>query len=797
MTRFIRMIGVLAVLAAMALAAGPLAAQSPERVIEQIRVEGNQRIEAETVRAYLQDGGIAVGDEFDRERIDRAFKTLFETGLFADISLRREAGTLVVSVLENPIINRRAFEGNSRLSDEELALEVELRPRVVYTRSRVQSDVARLLEVYRRSGRFAATVEAKVIHQAQNRVDLVFEINEGPLTGIRKISFIGNSRLSDRTLKRKIRTKESRWYCLSCFLTGEDTYDPDRLTFDRELLRRFYRSKGYADFRVISVVAELTRDRSGFFVTFALEEGERYHFGAVKIENNIRGLEVKDLFKHVRTKTGKLYNDNKVEETIQKLTNEVGNAGFAFVDVERAEDRDRESRTITITYKIGEGSRSYVERINISGNFRTRDEVIRREMRLVEGDAFNSAKLRRSQQRIRNLGFFDKVDVTRVRGTSPDKLVIDVDLAERPTGQIQLGAGFSSLEGPLADISLSEQNLLGRGQQLRLSFRISGQQQLLDLGFTEPYFLGRDLAAGFDVFRRLIDVTGEDDFDRESIGFALRAGYPLTDRIRHRVEFGLKQDTITGVSGSSSPFITTDEGGRVTSSVGQTLSYDVRDNRFEPTEGYVIRLNQMVAGAGGDVNFLRHRISGTYYRSITETWVGSLAASFGNIFGFSGDDVRLSDRFFVGGRSFRGFDSSGIGPRDACTDQALGGNIRLTGTAAVSFPLGLAEELNFRGRLFTDVGTLTQIDQADPGTSEDPGADPVADGAIIPVGNACAGFVKGVPRLLDEASLRASAGFGISFVSPLGPMQLDFAWPLLKEDFDVTKVFTFSFGTRF
>ncbi|MFQ5984385.1 MAG: outer membrane protein assembly factor BamA, partial [Alphaproteobacteria bacterium] len=492
----------------------PASAQLP--TIEEIRVEGNQRIEAETVRSHVRRE-LREGDFFDPQQIDRALKSLFATNLFADVNMRREGNVLVVRVVENPIINQLAFEGNQRIDDEALEAEVQLRPRVVYTRTKVKNDVTRILALYRRSGRFAATVEPRVIQQPENRVDLVFEIDEGPPTRVRKIIFIGNRRFSDSRLNDVIATKESpRWYRPSTWrqlITADDTYDPDRLSFDEDLLRRFYLSRGYADFRVRSVVAELTRDRRDFFITFTVEEGERYRFGKIDLDSRLRDLDESSLFASVKTFSGEWYNEDLVEETIQELTDAVGSLGFAFVDIRPLGSRDRESRTIAVTYEIAEGPRVYVERINIAGNVRTRDEVIRREFRLAEGDAFNTAKIRRSQQRIRNLDFFKTVDVTKQPGSSPDKTIMDVEVLDKPTGALSFGVGLSSIEGVLTDIRVSERNLLGRGQDLALGLSVSTRRQEIDLSFTEPYFLNRELSAGFDVFRRTVDRQDESSFD--------------------------------------------------------------------------------------------------------------------------------------------------------------------------------------------------------------------------------------------------------------------------------------------
>ncbi len=738
----------------------PSAAQTAGGVINAIRVEGNQRIEAETVRSYMV---IAVGDPFDAERINRSLKSLFATGLFADVNLRREGNTLIIRVVENPIINRLAFEGNKRIKDEILATEVQLRPRVVYTRTKVQADVARLVELYRRSGRFGATVEPKVIQLPQNRVDLVFEINEGLLTEIQRISFIGNKRFSDSRLREQILTKETVWYR---FLTTDDTYDPDRLTFDRELLRKYYLSKGYADFRVVSAVAELTRDRTGFYITFTVEEGERYRFGAVSLDSKLRDLSVEQMLELVQTEPGDWYDAEAVEETVQDLTDAVGNLGFAFVDVRPRERRDRENRTIDLTYEIAEGPRVFVERINITGNVRTLDEVIRREFRLVEGDAFIVAKLRRSRQRIRDLGFFDKVDVDRVQGSSPDKAVINVEVSEQSTGELTVGAGVSTIDGVLAEISIRERNLLGRGQTLRLGFIVSGRRQELDLSFTEPYFLERDLAAGFDLFRRERDITDQGTFDEDSTGGTLRAGYPIADRLRQQVKYTVRRDKIEDVDATASRFIRDQEGSRLTSAIGQGLTYDARDSRINPTEGYFLRLEQDLAGLGGDARYLRDQVTAAFFYPVTAEWVASVSASVGHIFGIGGEDVRINERFFIGGSTLRGFDTAGIGPRDRDTDDALGGNLFVTGTTELSFPIGLPAEFNIRGRLFTDLGTLTGLDE---------------EGAEI----------------LDEASVRITVGFGVSYNSPLGPILIDFGFPVLKEDFDKTEAIRFSFGARF
>lgn len=727
--------------------------------IESIRVVGNERIEAETVLSYF---GVRPGDSFDPERIDSGLKDLFATGLFRDVTIRRENGTMIISVVENPIINRIAFEGNKRVDDEDLEAELQLRPRVVFTQTRVQSDVQRILDIYRRSGRFAATVEPKIIQLEQNRVDLIFEIDEGPLTGVVAIDFIGNKEFSDGDLRDVVTTTESAWWR---FLSSTDNYDPDRLAADQDLLRRFYLGEGYADFRILSAVAELSAEGDGFVITITLEEGDRYRFGEMVVETSLKNLDPQSLQDQVTTESGDWYDAGEVDRTIGQLTDVVGELGYAFVDVNPRLSIDREEDVIAITYEIQEGPRVYVERIDIRGNVRTRDKVIRREFRVVEGDAFNTSKIRRSRQRVENLGFFSRVDVQTVQGSAPDQTVIEVDVQEQSTGELSLGAGFSTSDGPFGDISLRERNLLGNGQDLRLGFRLSSTRSRLDLRFTEPYFLDRDIAAGFDLFRIATDLDSESSFEEESLGGSLRGSFDVTERLRETVRYTLRRDDIHDVDDDASAVVREEEGVTVRSIVGNEFFYDRLDNRLSPSDGYFARLQNDLAGLGGDARFLRTTVGGGYYMPVTQSIIASVRSEVGYVLGIA-DDVRISDRYFLGGDSLRGFASRGVGPRDTDSDDSLGGNFLYSGTVELSFPLGLPEELQVRGRIFSDFGAVTGLDNDD-------------------------------DTVEDTASPRLAVGTGLTWRSPLGPIALDFAIPILKEDFDEEERFRFSVGTRF
>lgn len=733
-------------------------AQTTDKITA-IAVEGTQRVEAETVRSYLL---VREGDQFDPIRIDRSLKSLFATGLFADVSLAQEGGTLVVRVLENPVINRIAFEGNKRIDDAELAPEISLKPRVIYTRSKVQTDVNRIQTLYQRSGRFAVTVEPKIIQLPQNRVDLVFEIDEGTLTEVQNIRFIGNRVFDDSELLDVIRTQQTRWYR---FLSQDDRYDPDRITFDKELLRRYYLKNGYADFQVLSAQAELTPDRTQFFITFTVEEGRRYKFGEVAVNANLRDLKAEDIKDAVKIESGTWYDINAIDTSVDALTDAVGNFGYAFLDVRPDTDRNREDGVIDVVFNIAEGPRVFVERINVSGNVRTLDNVLRREFRVVEGDAFNASKVRSSITRIEDLDFFSNVQVSQAEGSAPDKAVINVEVEEKSTGTLSIGGGYSSTDGALAEVSIRERNLLGKGQDLSLSTRISQRSSQINLSFTEPYFLNREVAAGFDVYHSAADQQSTSSFDSEQTGFSLRSAYPITAQMRQGWAYTIKNSKVSKVAADASAFIKSQEGTKTVSSIGHVLTYDRRNSRITPTDGYVLRMNNDLAGLAGDVHYLRNSVSGAYHYTVSEGWVLNMKARGGIITGL-GEDVGLLDRFFIGGDTLRGFSDSGVGPRDRVTSDALGGEIVYNGSAELTVPLGLPKELGISGKLFTDIGSVT---------------------GVTPAG----------ANVLDSASVRASAGLGISWISPVGPISVDFGQAFVKEEYDQTEVMRVNFGTKF
>ncbi len=740
----------------------PAHAQNTSEIIQNIQINGIQRIEQATVLSYLT---LQPGDSFDPYEVNESLKSLFATGLFSDVSFFRQGESLVVELVENPIINRVAFEGNETVEDSSLESEIQLRPRVVYTRSRVQDDVERITQIYRRLGRFSVTVDPKLIALDQNRVDIVFEISEGPKTKIQAINFIGNKRYQDDVLRGVIQSKEKRWYR---FLTADDNYDEDRIAFDEDLLRRFYLSQGYADFKVDATVAELSPDREDFFVTYTITEGERYRFGNIDFENRLRGLDESVLRASLQTRSGEWYNADLVEDTTLELTDQAANLQYGFVEIEPRIQLDSTEKLVNLTYIIKESPRVFVERIEIKGNVRTLDEVIRREILLLEGDPYNRRKLRKSEQQIRDLAFFETVNVETLQGSRPDLAVIQVNVREQSTGELSVGAGFSTTDGPLTDLSIRERNLLGRGQDLLLSTTIAGDAQEFDLRFTEPYFLDRNLLAGIDLFHVTRDFQDESSYDQQLTGGRLRMGYPLGRDLRQEIRYGLKTNEITDIDPTASLFIQNQAGERSTSEIGHTISYDVRDSKIDPTEGHLISLSNDLAGLGFDARYLSTRVrAAKYFPVIQDQWVFHVLGEVGYVVGYGGEDVEIADRFFIGGNTLRGFDRAGIGPRDAATGDALGGNQFARTTLELSFPLGdVGRDSAIKGHLFSDAGTLYDIDD---------------NGAGIQ----------------DDSSIRLSTGFGLSWKSPLGPLRADFAFPVLKENYDDDEIFSFSFGTRF
>ena len=731
-------------------------------ILKKISIEGTRRIEDSAVMNYLS---LKKGQDVSDADLDKATKTLFATGLFSDVDIDLKDGVAKIKVTENPQIHTIYFEGNRALDDDILKTEVLLKPRMVYTQRKLQNDAARLVDVYRRNGRFAATVTPKIIEKDQNRVDVVFEIDEGDKTLVEKINITGNKAFSDDTLKGKMMTQERAWYR---FLTSMDTYDPDRLNYDQELLRRFYMQQGYVDFAVNNVVAELTPDRKGFVINIDLVEGDRFYFAEPTITVSLPEYrKQKDLKELIEFKAGDRFDISAVDQTVDEMTREVENQGYAFVEVEPVYQKNDTDKTIAINFKITEGPKVFVNEIQIRGNSRTQEKVIRREFRIKEGDAFNAAKLRRSKQRIEDLDYFGKVDLKTEPTKDPSRVNAVLDVAEKSTGAFSVGVGWSSYDGLMFETGIQERNVLGTGYVAGINAMISQKETQYSVGLTNPYFLDRNLSAGIDLFHTTRDNSDSSSYSYDSTGGTVHFGWDYTEHFRQSVRYTLRQDNVNDVDSDASIYIQEQKGKNTVSLIGQDLIYDRRDSRINPTEGYYTSLGTDLAGLGGDSKFFRVNMTGIQYFPVAEEVVLSLRGDAGRIWGIGGKKVRINDRYFLGDVSLRGFEYGGVGARDRATDDALGGLWYATATAEMMFPIGLPKEMGIKGKIFSDAGWIGKPDNYNS------------------------------MKMEYSGKTRLAVGTGILWQSPMGMINLDFAFPVLKADHDKRRIFRLNFGKGF
>ncbi|MEO8925952.1 MAG: outer membrane protein assembly factor BamA [Caulobacteraceae bacterium] len=754
-----------------------LAQAQQSGVVSRIVIQGNERIDPETITSYLP---VAVGDKVDPAKIDVALKALFRTDLFSDVKIDLQGTDLVVKVVENPVINQVLFEGNSSIKEDKLKDEVQIRPRGVFTRAKVEEDVGRIVELYRRAGRISATVTPKIIELPQRRVDLIFEISEGPKSGILRINFLGNTEFSANDLRNVVVTKESQWYK---FFASNDNYDPDRIEYDREQLRKFYRNRGFYDFRIVSSVAELAPDKNGFAVTYALDEGAKYHFGKLTVQTELKKLNGDILRQLLPIREGQVYQDQKIEQATDALTFAAGAAGFAFVDVRPRYTPNPAKHTVDVVFDVKEGPRVYIDRIDIVGNTTTLDYVIRRQLNVAEGDAYNRALVDRSKNNIRALGFFKDVDVTNVPGSAPDRTNVQVHVTEQPTGQLSFSAGYSSIDKLVTDVGISQSNFRGRGQDVRARISLGSLRQQADLSFTEPHFLDRDLQAGFDIYTYRYDFSQQASYNTASTGGTVRLAFPLTAKSLLTTRYTLRTDDVIVADSLCVPgaelvsvVLCQQRGSYITSQVGYTLGLDERNDPIVATRGYFVNLSQDVAGVGGSVHYVRSELRGGWYHGFNKDFIFSFSGSAGYIDGWNGDNIRITDRFYEGGDTFRGFQIAGIGPRDTQFGDSLGGKLYAIGTFELTIPNKLPEQYGIKTALFTDFGTLGILDKAE---------------KINPNTNLPLTTVQ------DDLGLRASAGISIFWKSPMGPLRFDFSQIIRKDSYDKTELFRFSTSTRF
>ncbi|MEI7932163.1 MAG: outer membrane protein assembly factor BamA [Alphaproteobacteria bacterium] len=756
-------------------ASAPARAPAPTQV-NRIVVQGNERIETSTVLSYLP---IRIGTSVTDEQIAQTVQILFQTGLFSNANITIDAaGVMTVQVEENPIINRVIFEGEKVLDEDKLRDEVQATPRGIFTVSRIEQDVQRMIELYRREGRISATVTPKYVELPQKRVDVIFEIDEGPKSGILDVNFLGNTVFSDQDLQKIILTQPSAWYK---FLATNANYDPDRVDYDVSQLREYYRNHGYFDFKVESSVAELRLNRNAFVLTFTLNEGKQFHFGKISVTSDLNRLDSAVLQRLLPIKTGQLYQDQAIEAAQNALVFSAGQAGFAFVDVVPDYTRNDDG-TVDVVFRITEGPRVYVERIDIIGNTTTLDRVIRREMELVEGDKYNQVLMDRSLNKIKGLGFFSDTKLERLPGSAPDRAVVRVAVAEQPTGQLALTAGYSSVDQLVVDFNVTQANFRGRGENLSMQIRTGSFQSIANLGFTEPRLFGRNLTGGFQVYAFRYDFTREANYSTSQIGGTLNLGFPLSSEASVNLRYSLRMDDLNVLAltcNLTDTAICQQLGTKLTSSIGATWQLQRAGPDYrKPTRGYNLQFDQDVAGIGGDSKYVRSEFVAKWYHGFTPQIIFSAKAAGGYVDGYGGNDLRISDRFFRGGQTFRGFETAGIGPRDTTFNSALGGKIYGLGTFELTVPPVWPPQFGIDATLFTDFGTLGGIDARDKLKCN--GASP----------QSC------VPNsaIKDDFAVRATYGVSIGWKSPLGPVQFDISRILNQAPYDRTE--TFQFTTR-
>jgi outer membrane protein insertion porin family len=741
-------------------------------------IEGNQRVERETILSYLQFGP---NEAATPEKIDASIKALFQTGLFSDVKIDRRGGNIVIHVIENPMINTVNFEGNSEIDDETLQKEVEVHQSMIYTKARVQSDTRRVLELYQSKGFYNVKVDPKLIRQSDNRVNVAFEISENGKTEIADISFIGNKSISADRLRGAMVTKEKAWWNIFGHNT---TYDADRLEYDKELIRRFYLKNGYADVQVTNAEAHLKPDGSSFEITITVDEGPRYNVADVAVNVGTANLNTDSLKRKVKTGVGDTYDASKVDKTVENLTLDASDQGFTFAKVDPKVDRNADGKTVNITYNITEGTRAYVERIDIVGNSRTRDEVIRRELRLYEGDAFNRTLIERARRRLTALDFFEKIDFKEQQGSAPDKVILIVDVQEKSTGSLTFSLGYSTTQAVVGSVQYSERNLFGMGLQQSLGTSLSWTTQSVNYSFTDPYFMGSPLSAGFDIFANNTDNQVSSAYTSTQYGGALRTGFKLDEYQSLNFKYGLAYRRISGVDATAAaPAVLAEQGTTWKNFVGAGYVYDDLDNPNLPTSGLRAMLNTELAGLVGDAQYGKVEGKVWYFIPLLDDQVVvKLEGTGGHIQSF-GNEINLQDKFFKGADSFRGFSPGGVGPKQVGnngSNYSIGAKDYAIGTVEANFPLGLPEAFGISGAVFSDFGT-------------------VFNAGSVPVfgGTAGCGISASGCAVFDDTTLRLSVGAGIVWQSPFGPLRLDWSYPLLKAPTDDVMNWRFSIGTRF
>lgn len=735
--------------------------------IEKISISGNHRIETSTISEYLR---INIGDDYTPRIKNIAIKNLYDTSLFENINIDYISGVLEVKVQETPFVSKVEFKGNSKIKTKLLSDELSTSAGESLRKAKIWSDVEKIKEIYKRSGRFSVHVKSKIETQKNNRVKVIFDIQEGPKTGIKEIYFVGNDNYKDSELKSIIMTKESRWFR---FLETNDAYDPDRIELDKHLLHQFYNSVGFADFVIISTTADLLPTKEGFIITYSIEEGTKYSLGKIGLDNKLTNIDDKEILKFIKQDEGQVFNLGKMQDMADKIAGYLASEGYPQVDVSPKITPNRETGVVEVTMVVDQADKIFINKINIEGNLKTEDHVIRRQLKISEGDIFNRSKIERGERNIRYLDYFGRFSLKMAPTKKNDRYDINIDVEEKSTSSIGLELGYNTSGGPFGKISFIERNLVGTGRIFNTGAQIGRKSVHYYAGITDPAFMDKDLSAGINLFRREDGkgsgfANGEQKYSSQSTGARTSVGYDITEDLSHEIDYLIKKDHLSNAGDKSSIFIQEQIGTYISSVINHSLTYDRLDNRGLPKNGYLISGTQEFAGLGGDVKYIKHEIDGKYLTSFFENkYTLQFSAATGHIQGVSGKQVKISDRFNVGEHSLRGFANSGIGPRDKLTKEGLGGQKFYTFGAELTFPLGVPEEFNVAGSVFMDAGSLWDADSKTTSAS---------------------GFH-------NSKSLRTSVGFGVTWITKIAPIRLDWGFPIKKEKYDETEMFHIKFST--
>ncbi|HET9146652.1 MAG TPA: outer membrane protein assembly factor BamA [Acetobacteraceae bacterium] len=746
-------------------------AAAPGTRIAAIDVTGNQRIDTSTILSYMV---AQPGSPFNAHDINLSLKTLYATGLFKTVSITRQGDDLLVRVVENPIVNAVYFQGNKAVSDKEMKAAISLKPNAVFTPAEAAAARKQILALYAKHSHYDATVTPEIVRLPENRVNVVFDCHDGPQTLISRINFIGNRHYGQGRLREVISTRQSAWFR---FLSSADEYNPERVKYDEELLRKFYYHHGYADFKIDSATAQLAPDRKSFYLTFVLNEGPRYHISHVAVVSSIRHLSGKSLRPLVPISKGEIFDGDAIGAAVKAISTRVQNEGFAFAQVEPDVKEDHKNHTVALTFRVIEGPRVYVQRISITGNTRTEDSVIRRQIGLAEGDPFNETAVTDSKQNLKNLGYFKNPTIKVVPGSAPDKVILDTHVDEQATGSFSLGGGYSTDLGALLNIGLSQNNFLGTGIDTSISGLLAQRGTQFNLGVTNPYLFGRNLIGGFDLFRTDTYNTTTYVFSERSIGGDIRVGFRYNEHVRQAFTYTISQRDIYNIVSGASLYITNEQGQSSLSQIGQTLTFDYLNDRLDPSSGTYLALTTNFAGLGGTAKYLQFTANGRYYIPLEhllgdKQWVLELDAGGGYLYDLFGYHSLIADRFFLGGDTLLGFQTGGVGPHDEIYGDSLGGNFMWTQDTVLHFPLPVSPDLGVSGFAFTDVGSLSG------------GVTPIyQNGTLVPI--------------YDNPAPRVSVGVGVAWNTPFGLINLSFAEPIVKHKYDQVEQFRVSFGTRF